>query len=424
MDGQETERSRAIDIDERRECVAWALLHALRVPVTSVDAIVAQGGAASVVERGLTTLPDVDLKRTAHIDRGVVVRAASAFLDAGGRILGGARRNELGRMGRAPSPPLVVYARGNPALLKRAPAVAIVGTRQATPDGRARARALARALSERGVHIVSGGANGIDMEAHQGALVDGTTTAVLGDSLVNGADPRPHRIRSLFVDDEHALAVTPFGPVHADARGQFASRNRFVAALADAIVVVEAGMGSGTFHTAEAAWRMHIPVFTCPIREHVPQHSGVRALLDEQLATPLPDVEALVTLVDARAKESEKELDDNKESAAAPTARRPPHPFFATPSGGHKSKKPRATGETLAFSFVSPGSSPLVFDEHAQSDDPLVRALVDAGGMLERDVLARTLGLDAGALSQRLTLLELDGAIAREGAFIILKHAR
>jgi DNA protecting protein DprA len=417
---QKEQRSMSLhDVDERRERVAWGLLHALRVPATAVPAVVAQGGAARVVERGPTALPDVDFTKSADVDRNAVVVALERFLDAGGRILGGAWREELGRMERAPSPPLVVYARGDPGLLLRAPSVAIVGTRQATGEGLERARALAQALTAHGVHIVSGGANGIDMAAHAGALMQGTTTAVLGDSLANGADPRPHRVRTTFIDDDRALAVTPFGPVHADARGQFASRNRFVAALADAVVVVEAGMGSGTFHTAEAAWRMHIPVFTCPIREHVPQHTGVRALLDEGLATPLPEIEDLTALVDARAKAFAAE------DAAAPVARRPPHPFFAPPTQRHPAKRVRAKkGETLAFPFVMHDSTSPVVVDHAHDDDPLVRALVAAGGMLERDVLARTLALDAGTLSQRLTLLELDGAIAREGAFVLLRRAR
>ena len=143
-----------------------------------------------------------------------------------------------------------IYVRG---VLSEAPAVAIVGSRAATGIGMARAHALGRHLAERGVHIVSGGALGIDGAAHRGALVGrGTTSVVLG----SGCDiAYPDRHTGLF---EQVLAgggalVSLLADGSQPRRGTFLSRNPLIAALADVVVVVEADARSGSLATARAA---------------------------------------------------------------------------------------------------------------------------------------------------------------------------
>lgn len=146
-----------------------------------------------------------------------------------------------------------LYVRGT---LAEGPAVAIVGARAATQLGMDRAHALARHLAERGVHVVSGGALGIDGAAHRGALVGGgTTTVVLGC----GCDVAyPTRHEALFdhvlrtggaLISKHRDGTTP-------RRGTFLARNPLIAALADACVVIEADARSGSLATARAARKL------------------------------------------------------------------------------------------------------------------------------------------------------------------------
>lgn len=144
-----------------------------------------------------------------------------------------------------------VYLRGAP--LGDQPAVAIVGARAATWSGMDRAHALARHLAQRGVHVVSGGAIGIDGAAHRGALAgQGTTTVVLG----SGVDVMyPARHATLFCEvlaQRGSLAgLQPDGTQPRP--GMFPQRNQLIAALADVIIVVEADLRSGSLSTAAAA---------------------------------------------------------------------------------------------------------------------------------------------------------------------------
>ena len=145
-----------------------------------------------------------------------------------------------------------IYVRG---VLSEGPAVAIVGSRAASGDGMNRAHMLARHLAERGVHVVSGGALGIDGAAHRGALSGrGATTVVLG----TGCDiAYPDRHAALF--EQIVARGGALISKHVDGslprRGAFLSRNPLIAALADVVVVVEADARSGSLATARAARR-------------------------------------------------------------------------------------------------------------------------------------------------------------------------
>ncbi len=142
--------------------------------------------------------------------------------------------------------------------------VAIVGARAATADAMNRAHALARHLAPRGVHVVSGGALGIDGAAHRGALAGGgATTVVLG----TGIDvPYPARHASLFerVVEAGGALVSMFPRGAGPRRGCFVRRNRLIAALSDVVVVVEADLRSGSLSTARAAYELGKIVGACP----------------------------------------------------------------------------------------------------------------------------------------------------------------
>ncbi|HEY3801441.1 MAG TPA: DNA-processing protein DprA [Kofleriaceae bacterium] len=155
-----------------------------------------------------------------------------------------------------------VYVRGT---LSAGRAVAIVGARAASRLGMDRAHAAARHLAERGVHVVSGGALGIDGAAHRGAVAGAraSTTVVLG----TGADVAyPARHAGLFdqiLASGGALAsLLPDGS--GPRPGTFPQRNPLIAALADVVVVVEAELKSGSLSTARAARGFGKPVVAYP----------------------------------------------------------------------------------------------------------------------------------------------------------------
>jgi DNA processing protein len=156
--------------------------------------------------------------------------------------------------------------------------IAVVGTRAATAYGKALARRFAADLAAAGCCIVSGLALGIDAAAHHGALEGGAPTiGVLGGGHERFFPPRNRTLAERMIAAGGAV-LSPFPPQHAAFPHQFLERNGIVAALADAVVVIEAPARSGALNTAGwAAGR--IPVFAVPgdvDRAHV---AGCHALI-------------------------------------------------------------------------------------------------------------------------------------------------
>lgn len=159
--------------------------------------------------------------------------------------------------------PAMLFVRGNAELLFQEPAVAIVGARQATAVGRRMAERLGRELSEAGVTVVSGMALGIDAAAHRGALHgSGGTVAVLGRGPERAY---PLQNAELF----HRVAeigclVSEFPPETVALPSNFPRRNRIIAALAKAVVVVEASAKSGAMITVNHALELGREVCAVP----------------------------------------------------------------------------------------------------------------------------------------------------------------
>lgn len=175
-----------------------------------------------------------------------------------------------------PSPPaLWVRGRLEPG---DALAIAVVGTRRATPYGLEAAERLAFELAARGVTVISGLARGIDTAAHRGALAaGGRTIAVLGC----GPDVvYPPENRALLGDVERAGAVvSQFPPGTPPLPGYFPARNRIIAGLALGVVVVEAGERSGALITAGLAGDLGREVFAVPGRITSETSRGSNGLL-------------------------------------------------------------------------------------------------------------------------------------------------
>lgn len=160
------------------------------------------------------------------------------------------------------STPVLLWAKGDHSLLRR-PGVAIVGARAATGYGEHVAMELAAALSARDVVIVSGGAYGIDGMAHRATLASsGATIAVLAGGI-DRLYPSGHEALLTRIAEQGLLvSEAPFGS--APTKWRFLQRNRLIAALSSATVVVEAGRRSGALSTANHALTMGRPVGIIP----------------------------------------------------------------------------------------------------------------------------------------------------------------
>lgn len=193
-------------------------------------------------------------------------------------------------------PPMVLWALG-PARLDEVAhrAAAVVGTRAATAYGEHVAADLAAGLVERDVAVVSGGAYGIDGAAHRAALAaDGITAAVLAGGLdvpyPAGHSALLHRI------GQHGLLFTEYPPGVRPARHRFLTRNRLVAAVAGAAVVVEAGLRSGAANTAAWARALGRVVAAVPGPVTSSASAGCHALLRNgaELVTRADEIVELV----------------------------------------------------------------------------------------------------------------------------------
>jgi DNA processing protein len=203
------------------------------------------------------------------------------------------------RLRHIPDPPIVLWTRGDPAVLAR-PAVAVVGSRAATPAALAIARRLGRELADAGLVVVSGMARGVDGAAHQGALDSGgATVAVLG-SGPDVAYPREHGELAARIAASGAV-VSEFVPGTPPRPGHFPLRNRIISGLSEGVVVVEASEKSGSLITARAALEQGREVMAVPGNVLSGRSRGCHSLIRdgariveavgdilEQLRRPLP----------------------------------------------------------------------------------------------------------------------------------------
>ena len=190
-------------------------------------------------------------------------------------------------------PPIVLWWRGDPGSLSL-PAVAIVGSRRATPGGVAVARKLARGVAEAGLVVVSGLARGIDAAAHLGALdAAGRTIGVLG----SGADviyPPEHRSHVDRICTSGAV-LSEFPPGTPPLAHHFPMRNRIISGLCKAVIVVEASHRSGSLITARLALEQGRDVYAVPGSVSSGQYAGSHALIKD--GAPL--VETVEDVLDA-----------------------------------------------------------------------------------------------------------------------------
>ncbi len=188
------------------------------------------------------------------------------------------------------SPPSCLFARG--AVSPSCIAVAIVGTRKATADGRLTARQIAYDLAKAGIVIVSGLAMGIDAAAHEGALAAGGVTIAV---LANGLDavyPASHQSLAESMCARGGALFSEYPEGTPPLRHRFLERNRIVSGISVATVVVEAPIRSGSKTTARLALEQGREVFVVPGSVHHKNFEGSHQLIREgaRLVTNARDI--------------------------------------------------------------------------------------------------------------------------------------
>src|SRR5262245_22083419 len=213
-------------------------------------------------------------------NRGVEIDKALRWAESPGRtVLTLADAEYAKQLLEIPDPPPMLYVSGDVQLLSTA-ALAVVGSRNATPQGLANAHAFARALSDAGLAIVSGLAIGVDSEAHRGGLEGrGSTIAVLGTGIDVTYPRRNAPLAEEIVSRGALVSEFPLGTEpHA---ANFPRRNRLISGLAKGCLVVEAALESGSLITARLAADQGREVFAIPGSIHSPLSKGCHALIKQ-----------------------------------------------------------------------------------------------------------------------------------------------
>jgi DNA processing protein len=178
-----------------------------------------------------------------------------------------------------PDPPLLLYVKGRRNLLNQC-ALAIVGSRNATPQGIKNAEAFAKSLSDAGLCILSGMAHGIDAAAHRGGLRgQGSSIAVVGTGLDKVYPAANRDLAHLLAEQGALISEFPLGtpPLAAN----FPRRNRLISGMSVGCLVVEASLQSGSLITARLALEQGRDVFAIPGSIHTPQSKGCHALIKQ-----------------------------------------------------------------------------------------------------------------------------------------------
>ncbi len=276
---------------------------------------------------------------------------------------------------QAEDPPLLLFVMGTPLAAGPVPwpaqALAVVGSRNPTPQGAQTARQFARSFASGGWTVVSGLALGIDAAAHEGALDGapaGLATIAVGGTGLDRVYPRSHHALAHRIA-QHGLLVSEYPLGTPPLRENFPRRNRLIAGLARGTLVVEAALQSGSLITARLAAEQGREVFAIPGSIHSPLSRGCHALIRQGAKL----VETAQDVLDELA--------------------------------------PGSMGARVSARLPDPRPAATVEADHGRNDDPLLSALGhDPVGF---DALAARTGLPTPQLQARLLELELAGEVAR-----------
>lgn len=270
-------------LDPRLE--AWARIAVAQLPGSAVAALLRTFGSperlfgATRAQLAAASSPGIAQRVVAPVGGAMLDAVRSWLREPGHELLAWDDPDYPQALLAAGDPPPVLFLIGRRQLLNR-PALAIVGSRNATPQGCEHARAFAEALSRAGLTIVSGLALGVDGAAHEGALRgEGSTIACVGTGL-DRVYPARHRELAHVVALSGAL-LSEFLPGTPPLRQNFPRRNRLISGLAHGVLVVEATLSSGSLITARLAGEQGREVFAIPGSIHSPFSKGCHKLIRE-----------------------------------------------------------------------------------------------------------------------------------------------
>lgn len=335
-------------------------------------------------------LSDAQVAALLRPDEAALEHAIRWLADPGHHLIGWCDPDYPPLLRRSPNAPLALFVAGDPSLLWH-PALAIVGSRAATPGGRDNAAAFARAIAGAGFVVASGLAAGVDAAAHEAALdIGGLTLAVLGTGT-DVAYPRSHA--TLHARIEEAGAVVSEHLPGTGARAEhFPSRNRILAGLSLGTLVIEAAERSGALITARQAAEAGREVFAVPGSIHNPLARGCHRLIRDGAAL----VETAEEVIAALAPTAQELAGDLRQRLGDPTS-----VVRATCQASVIS------GSDDRFRASAPGGSGQDADYQK-----LWKALGhDPTGM---DQLVERTGLTPAELSSMLLLMELDGRVTTQ----------
>jgi DNA processing protein len=387
----------ALDDAQRLACLR--LIRSENIgPVTFRELINRFGGAS----RALEALPDLAARsRRGRPLRICPVDAAEAELAAAARI--GARPlftiepEYPPLLAHLAMPPPLIYAKGRQDILTR-PAIAIVGSRDASAAGRTLTRMMSVDLARAGLVIVSGLARGIDKEAHEASLETGTI-AVLAGGLDIIYPPEHAELHALIGDRGCLVSEMPPGFMP---RGQdFPRRNRIISGIANAVVVIEAANRSGTLITARMAGEQGRDVFAVPGHPLDPRAEGTNTLLKNgaMMATSAADIlDVLGPTLRPRFSFREPDAPDD-------------------PDHIHSTRKDDR--ERSRSAEVKPETPPPPYDAESER----ARVLAVLGPVpVNIDELVRVTGLSARVIQAAILELSLDGQIERHGQNLVSRN--
>lgn len=329
------------------------------------------------------------------------------------------------QLGEGITAPPLLFARGNTEWLHR-PSVAIVGSRHATPQAMRIAGEFGEALAAAGIVTVSGMAAGIDSAAHEGALrKQGGTVAVWGTGIDRVYPVANKALAHRIAEEGCVLSEFPLGT--RPLAGNFPRRNRLIAALSSAVLVVEAALESGSLITARLAADMGREVFAVPGSIDNPHSKGCHALikqgakLTETLADILEECPQLpqTASTNRQTAAQTKRLPENESSEFCQNERSE----FLRSKNERSEFRQNKRGEFLQNQNADvehrqaeslPSEQPALVDAAPASTETEISPLLQAMGYdaIHPDSLAERLKLPAADVYAELTLLEINGQIA------------
>lgn len=400
-------RTRVLIINTDEQTGAWLkLLHCSGLGAVKIAALLEQfHSAAAILDAGRSALSAAGLSRTI-IDalysdaKNAQIQACQAWAKsaANRHIICRDDARYPPQLLETPRPPCVLFVAGDASILAD-PQIAMVGSRSASKYGQDCAYDFAKYLSAKGIIVTSGLALGIDGCSHRGALAAGSPTIAVVATGLDRVYPRQHRDLAHQIINQGGALVSEFTiGTNADGR-HFPQRNRIIAGLSVATLVVEAALKSGSLITANCAREINRDVFAIPNSIHSTNSKGCHFLIKEgaKLVETGEDVitELQVELQAALNRASEVSatsapIDLENQSAPAPAIPEPPAKPTAAPLAS-------APADLSALSAVQ---------------QQLLAAL--EYDLLSIDELGNRTQLPAGEIAAAMLILELEGYVYGE----------